>query len=140
MIIQFIFQSNELVISMHFASQISAKCKFQFFKKNVIMFQFAFPNIHIEPKIKCIINFNLFTFICSYLKAALLPNSQQSLRTSLASGALLKPVFGNLFSVPIPLNKLYTKTLQVNVFSVVGQREEIVVSVNFFWFFFLAFL
>lgn len=67
-------------------------------------------------------------FIRRYLKAALLPNSQQSLRTSLASGALLKPVFGNSFSEPIPLNKLYTKTLQVNVFSVVGQREEIVVS------------
>lgn len=64
-----------------------------------------------------------------YLKAALLPNSQQqSLRTSLVSGALLKPVFGNSFSVPIPLNKLYTKTIQVNVLSVVGQREEIVVS------------
>lgn len=63
-----------------------------------------------------------------YLKAALLPNNQQSLRTSLVSGAVLKPVFGNSFSVPLPLNKLYTKTLQVNVMSVVGQREEIVVS------------
>lgn len=47
------------------------------------------------------------------------------------SGALLKPVFGNSFSVSIPLNKLYTKTLQVNVLSVVGQREEIVVSYPF---------
>lgn len=74
----------------------------------------------------------IYPLACSpiyrYLKAALLPNSQQSLRTSLVSGALLKPVFGNSFAVAIPLNKLYTKTLQVNVLSVVGQREEIVVS------------
>lgn len=64
-----------------------------------------------------------------YLKAALLPNSQQSLKTSHVSGAVLKPIFGNSFAVPIALNKLYTKTLQVNVLSVVGQREEIVVSI-----------
>lgn len=44
------------------------------------------------------------------------------------SGGTLKPVFSESFSVPIPLNKLYTKTLQVNVLSVVGEREEIIVS------------
>lgn len=70
----------------------------------------------------------VYSYPNRYLRAALLPNSQLSLRTSLVSGALLKPVFGNSFAVPIPLNKLYTKTLQVNVLSVVGQREEIVVS------------
>lgn len=61
-----------------------------------------------------------------YLRAALLPNTQQSIRTSLISGAVLKPVFGDSFTVPIPLNKLYTKTLQVNVLNVIGQREEII--------------
>lgn len=39
-----------------------------------------------------------------------------------------KPVFGDSFSLPIPLNKIYTKTLQINVLSVNGQREEIIVS------------
>lgn len=61
-----------------------------------------------------------------YLRAALLPNTQQSIRTAVISGAVLKPVFGDSFTVPIPLNKLYTKTLQVNVLNVVGQREEII--------------
>lgn len=45
------------------------------------------------------------------------------------SGGFQKPVFGESFSVPIPLNKIYAKTLQVNVLSVVGQREEIVVRI-----------
>lgn len=46
------------------------------------------------------------------------------------SGGFQKPVFGESFSVPIPLNKIYAKTLQVNVLSVVGQREEIVVRIS----------
>lgn len=37
-----------------------------------------------------------------------------------------KPMFGDNFIVTMPLNKLYTKTLQVNVSSVSEQREEIV--------------
>lgn len=63
-----------------------------------------------------------------YLKAALLPNTQQAIRTQLVSGALVKPAFGDAFSVSIPLNKIYTKTLQVTVISVCEQREEIIVS------------
>lgn len=70
--------------------------------------------------------FNVTLF--RYLRAALLPNSQQSIRTNLFSD-FQKPVFGDSFSMPIPLNKIYTKTLQVNVLSVVGQREEIIVSI-----------
>lgn len=63
-----------------------------------------------------------------YLRAALLPNSLNSLCTSLFSD-FKKPVFGDSFSISIPLNKIYTKTLQVNVLCVVnGQREEIIVS------------
>lgn len=46
----------------------------------------------------------------------------------MVNGEFQKPVFGESFSVPIPLNKIYTKTLQVNVLSVVGQREEVIVS------------
>lgn len=46
------------------------------------------------------------------------------------SGGFQKPVFGESFTVPIALNKIYTKTLQVNVFSVAGQKEEMIVSNN----------
>lgn len=63
-----------------------------------------------------------------YLRAALLPNTQQSIRTQTISGGFQKPVFGESFTVPIPLNKIYTKTLQVNVLSIVGQKEEVIVS------------
>lgn len=65
-----------------------------------------------------------------YLKAALLPNSQHSIRTPIINGGVLKAVFGNSFTVPIALNKLYTKTLQVNVLNVDGQHEEIIVSLH----------
>lgn len=61
-----------------------------------------------------------------YLRAALLPNTQQSIRTSLVSADVLKPIFGDAFTVPIPLNKLFTKSLQVNVVNVVEKREEII--------------
>lgn len=75
----------------------------------------------------------LSIFVCRYLRAALLPNSQQSLRTNLFTD-FEKPIFGDSFSMPIPLSQIYTKTLQINVQSVVGQQEEIIVS-----FFLLAF-
>lgn len=75
-----------------------------------------------------LINKNWIYLKTRYLRAALLPNTPQSVRTSLVSGGVLKPVFGDSFTVPIPLNKIYTKTLQVNVLIVVGQREEIIVS------------
>lgn len=61
-----------------------------------------------------------------YLRAALLPNTQQSIRTILTSAGVLKPIFGDSFTLPIPLNKLFTKTLQVNVVNVIDKREEII--------------
>ena len=37
---------------------------------------------------------------------------------------LRKPNFGETFPIPVPLNKLYTKTLQVNVWCTGGESEE----------------
>lgn len=70
-------------------------------------------------------------FIYSYLRAALLPNSLTSIRTK-ALGDFQKPVFNDTFAVPISLDKLLTKSLQVTVVSMTGQKEEIIVSYNCF--------
>ncbi|XP_055679801.1 protein kibra isoform X2 [Lutzomyia longipalpis] len=59
-----------------------------------------------------------------YFKAALLPNSSQTLRTNNFTD-FQKPVFGDSFSTPIHLHKVFTKTLQVNAMAIFGgQREE----------------
>jgi len=64
----------------------------------------------------------------SYLRAALLPNSLTSIRTK-ALGDFQKPVFNDTFAVPITLDKLLTKSLQVTVVTMTGQKEEIIVSI-----------
>ncbi|XP_059609935.1 protein kibra [Phlebotomus argentipes] len=59
-----------------------------------------------------------------YFKAALLPNSSQTLRTNNFTD-FQKPVFGDSFSIAIHLHKVFTKTLQVNAIAILaGQREE----------------
>lgn len=40
---------------------------------------------------------------------------------------LKKPTFGDIFTVPVPANKIYTKTLQVTVWNVRDQNEKCVV-------------
>lgn len=40
---------------------------------------------------------------------------------------LRKPTFGETFPISVPLNKLYTKTLQVNVWCTGGESEECLV-------------
>lgn len=63
-----------------------------------------------------------------FFKAALLPGTvQQTFRTKYASD-FRKPVFNDSFQIPISLNKIYTKTLQVNLMSIINQREECIVS------------
>lgn len=64
-----------------------------------------------------------------YLRAALLPNSLQSIRTKNVSD-FHKPMFGDNFAVPISLSKLLTKNLHVTVISVTGQKEEIIGTVH----------
>ncbi|XP_068156192.1 protein kibra [Drosophila tropicalis] len=64
-----------------------------------------------------------------YLRAALLPNSLTSIRTK-ALGDFQKPVFNDTFAVPISLDKLLTKSLQVTVVSMTGQKEEIIGTVQ----------
>lgn len=60
-----------------------------------------------------------------YLRLALLPNANQTVRT-VTFTELQRPVFGDTFSMAIPLAQLYAKTLQVYVLSVQGPCEEIV--------------
>lgn len=72
----------------------------------------------------------MYSLSCRYLRLALLPNSNQSVRTSVFSD-FQKPMFGDSFSMAIPLNQLYTKTLQVYVISVLGPCEDIIVSGQF---------
>ncbi|XP_017855755.1 PREDICTED: protein kibra [Drosophila arizonae] len=64
-----------------------------------------------------------------YLRAALLPNSLTSIRTK-ALGDFQKPVFNDTFAVPISLDKLLTKSLQVTVVTMTGQKEEIIGTVQ----------
>ncbi|XP_037943848.1 protein kibra-like [Teleopsis dalmanni] len=64
-----------------------------------------------------------------YLRAALLPNSLTSIRTNAVSD-FHKPVFSETFAVPISLSKLQTKSLQVTVVSMTGQKEEIIGTVQ----------
>jgi protein KIBRA len=47
---------------------------------------------------------------------------------------LRKPTFGDNFPLAVSLNKLYTKTLQVNVWCIdPSQREDCVVSVSIYY-------
>lgn len=65
-----------------------------------------------------------------YIKLFILPGSaQQTLRTNLFTD-FIKPVFNNYISVQIPLNKIYTKSLQVKVIGVIGQKEDWLVILN----------
>lgn len=59
-----------------------------------------------------------------YFKAALLPGSLQQIFRTETVLDFRKPVFNNSFQIPISLNKIYTKTLQINLISVLNRREE----------------
>jgi protein KIBRA len=63
----------------------------------------------------------------------LIPGAQQTLRTN-ATSDFAKPVFGNNCLIHIALNKLFTKSLQVKIMIIIGQREDWVVSVDGFCF------
>ncbi|GAB6023956.1 hypothetical protein CHUAL_008686 [Chamberlinius hualienensis] len=54
-----------------------------------------------------------------YIKASILPYSVQSMETFCTAFVtnLTRPTFGDIFRVSIPISKLYTKTLQVNVWT-----------------------
>lgn len=63
-----------------------------------------------------------------YFKAALLPGTiQQTFRTKSLCD-VKKPIFNDKFQIPISLNKIYTKTLQINLMSTIDQREDCIVS------------
>ncbi|XP_014606248.1 PREDICTED: protein kibra isoform X1 [Polistes canadensis] len=61
-----------------------------------------------------------------YIKAALLPMQPpvNQMCCTKAVTDLRKPTFGEIFPVAVPLNKLYTKTLQVNVWCTGSEFEE----------------
>jgi protein KIBRA len=66
----------------------------------------------------------------SYIKAILLPVSSGNpviLRTK-TFNEFVKPVFGASVQVPISLNKVYTKSLQVKIMILLSQKEDWVVS------------
>ncbi|KAK0082818.1 hypothetical protein PV325_009790 [Microctonus aethiopoides] len=61
-----------------------------------------------------------------YIKAALLP-MQPPINHMCCTKPVMdlrKPTFGESFPIAVPLNKLYTKTLQVNVWCTSGESEE----------------
>lgn len=62
----------------------------------------------------------------SYIKAALLPSPSSGSLTCCTKPVqdLRKPTFGDSFPFAVPLNKLYTKTLQVNVCSIEDDTQE----------------
>ncbi|XP_047003394.1 protein kibra isoform X1 [Schistocerca americana] len=61
-----------------------------------------------------------------YIKATLLPNSPPltSACCTKTIDDLRKPTFGDNFPLPVPLNKLLTKTLQVNVWNIDSANHE----------------
>uniref|UniRef100_A0A336MQG5 CSON005429 protein n=1 Tax=Culicoides sonorensis TaxID=179676 RepID=A0A336MQG5_CULSO len=65
-----------------------------------------------------------------YIRAALVPgNSQQTIRTS-AFIDFVKPSFNSSFSVIVPLQHIYSKSLQVKVMSITNNVEEWVGNVQ----------
>lgn len=74
---------------------------------------------------------SLLIFYCSrYVKVALLPAnpSLQSVFTTKHIKELKRPTFGDTFNVPVPANKIFSKTLQVNVWQKLEDLEKCVVS------------
>ena len=73
---------------------------------------------------------NVNVCICRYIKAALLPMQPPANHVCCTKPVmdLHKPTFGETFPIAVPLNKLYTKTLQVNVWCTSGESEECLVS------------
>lgn len=66
-----------------------------------------------------------------YIKASLLPDEGNSALICCTKPItdIAKPRFGENFPLPVPLNKLRTKTLQVNVWNIVhDQSRECLVS------------
>lgn len=66
----------------------------------------------------------------SYIKAILLPATSGNpviLRTK-TFNEFIKPVFGASVQVPISLNKVYTKSLQIKIMILFSQKEDWVVS------------
>lgn len=66
----------------------------------------------------------------SYIKAILLPATSGNpviLRTK-TFNEFVKPVFGASVQVPISLNKVYTKSLQIKIMILLSQKEDWVVS------------
>ena len=72
----------------------------------------------------CVLIENIWFF--RYINAVLLPNPppDQTFCCTKTVEELCKPTFGDNFPLAVPLNKLYNKTLQVNVFCVDQNHQE----------------
>jgi protein KIBRA len=66
-----------------------------------------------------------------YIKAILLPSVASGnsvvLRTK-TFNEFLKPIFGASVQIPISLNKVYTKSLQIKIMMLLSQKEDFIVS------------
>lgn len=73
------------------------------------------------------------------MKVALLPAvpSVQSVFATKSLKDLKKANFGDIFNISLPANKIFTKTLQINVWNKFDDREKCVVSEHYFIFFYL---
>lgn len=90
------------------------------------------------------LNINSCFFPClrfRYIKAALLPMQPPVNHMCCTKPVvdLRKPTFGETFPIAVPLNKLYTKTLQVNVWCTGNESEECLVRASSGSFLFLSF-
>lgn len=82
---------------------------------------------------KCLFMFFLILYF-RYIKAALLPMQPPINHMCWTKPVidLQRPTFGETFPIAVPLNKLYTKTLQVNVWCTGNEHEECLVRVQNF--------
>lgn len=76
-----------------------------------------------------------FFSVFSYVKIALLPAipTVQSMFATKHLKDLKKAIFGDSFNICIPANKIFTKTLQINVWNQLDDREKCVVSIEKFY-------
>ncbi|KAJ3658274.1 hypothetical protein Zmor_010024 [Zophobas morio] len=61
-----------------------------------------------------------------YIKIALLPATPPPVYCTKPVRDLKKPSFGDIFTISVPVNKIYTKTLQLNVWSKTEEQEKCV--------------
>ncbi|CAL1530897.1 unnamed protein product [Lymnaea stagnalis] len=96
------------------SAQIQIKLKYEGLERQLVISIEQARNLSVLP-------FHKDSSVC--IKAALLPNQNVCLETKPVSD-LKSPKFSEMFRVSIPEHKLYSKTLQVHVWSLSLERKE----------------